>query len=92
MKKATRLYEKAAAHGSATGMNNLALMYSGVIGVPVDRVKQREWLEKAAALNNPTAMYGLGRMYDDPEGMPQDYVLARYWYEKAAALALKEKR
>ena len=48
---ARRWYEKAAAAGNASAMNNLGTLYDGGRGVRQDYAEARRWYEKAAAGN-----------------------------------------
>jgi uncharacterized caspase-like protein len=81
---ARQLYEKAAAMGSVTAMNNLGAIYSVGNGVPQDYAEARKWFEKATA-GLPVAMTNLGQFYRDGHGVARDYAEARKWFEKAAA-------
>ena len=66
-------YEKEAAAGDATAMNNLGTLYYYGHGVPQDYSKAREWYEKAAAAGNAAAMRNVGLLYHNGQGVPQDY-------------------
>ena len=79
-------YERAADLGDAAAMANLAYMYDGGRGVPVDKVKARDWYLKGAEAGNGPAMASVGYLFANGEGGPQDYGKAMEWYRKGADL------
>jgi TPR repeat protein len=79
-------FEKAANLGDVTGMTNLASVYGGGVGVPVDFAVARNWFTKAAAANSSEGMYQLGLMTQDGDGGPKDDTAAKTLFEKAASL------
>jgi uncharacterized protein len=59
---ARECFEKAAAKGDATAMNNLGLLYQNGQGVAQDYGKGREWYEKAAAKGDADAKARLEKL------------------------------
>lgn len=65
-------YEKAVQQGSLDAATNIALMYSGGIGVSKDPAKAMTWFRQAADGGDATAQYNLALMYARGAGIPQD--------------------
>lgn len=72
-------YEKAVQQGSLDAATNIALMYSGGIGVPKDPAKAITWFRQAAEGGDATAQYNLALMYARGNGIPQDYKEFIHW-------------
>jgi TPR repeat protein len=77
-------YEKAVQQGSLDAATNIALMYSGGIGVPKDPAKAMTWFRQAAEGGDPTAQYNLALMYARGNGIPRDYKEFVRWATAAA--------
>ena len=77
-------YEKAVQQGSLDAATNIALMYSGGIGVPKDTAKAMTWFRQAAEAGDATAQYNLALMYVRGNGIPQDYKEFLHWATAAA--------
>ena len=77
-------YEKAVQQGSIDAATNIALMYSGGIGVPKDPAKAMTWFRQAAQAGDATAQYNLALIYMRGNGIPQDYKEFLHWATAAA--------
>jgi uncharacterized protein len=77
-------YEKAVQQGSLDAATNIALMYSGGIGVPKDAARAMTWFRKAAEGGDATAQYNLALVYVRGNGIPRDYKEFVHWATAAA--------
>ncbi len=77
-------YEKAVQQGSLDAATNIALMYSGGIGMPKDAAKALAWFRQAAEGGDATAQYNLALIYVRGNGVPQDYKEFARWATAAA--------
>jgi len=77
-------YEKAVQQGSRDAATDIALMYSGGIGVAKDLAKAVGWFQQAAEAGDGTAEYNLALMYVRGNGVPQDYQQFVRWATAAA--------
>lgn len=76
-------YEKGAALGNVSSMNNIAHHYAFVLEEP-DYVKAMEEYQKAAALGSGAAMHSIGYLYQNGYGVEVDHDKAMEWFLKAA--------
>jgi TPR repeat protein len=77
-------YRKAANQNYAPAQRNLAGLYSGGFGVPLDQVEACKWYRKAAEQNDAFSQWAVGGCYFNDEALPKDMVEACKWYRKAA--------
>jgi hypothetical protein len=78
------LFRKAAAAGSAAGMNGLGFAYERGIGAPRDMSEALRWYRQSAGAGNRAAMRRLGVVYRKGEGVEKDLVQAASWFRKSA--------
>lgn len=78
-------FERSAALGNTSAMNDLGTLYGFARGFTRDYGRALQWFRKAASLGSGDAMGDLGTMYYYGRGVAQDYKQARYWWEKAVA-------
>ncbi len=81
---AKMLYETAAADGSGSAMNSLAILYSLGRGVPQDRSKALQLYRMSAATGAAAALSNMGLAHSSGRLLPQDFIVAAKWYEAAA--------
>jgi hypothetical protein len=79
----TKLYQKAAQHGSAAAQANLAFAFLAGLGVEKSETKAAHWFQKAAEKNLPIAQYALSELYEGGKGVKQDPVIALKWLRLA---------
>ncbi len=85
IKRAERLYHRAAEEGQPSSMLALADMFARGAGVQANRSVARVWYEKAAKAGSVPAMLQLAYDLTGQYGLPPDYAKARVWFEQAAA-------
>jgi TPR repeat protein len=83
---AIELLKQAAALGSASAHNNLAMMYVEGRGVIRNVFAAITHFEKAAAMGNATAAANIGYIYQHGKSVVADHAKAIAWYSKAQAL------
>lgn len=88
--EAHRLWESAAALGSAGSMFNLSVLYAEGRGVAADERKAFEWMKKSAEAGDPQAMFRVGERYTIGAGVSKNADAAAYWLEKALAAKLPD--
>jgi uncharacterized protein len=76
--------EKAAAHGNAIGLNNLALLTEKGAGTAPDLTAARELYRKAAEAGYSPALYNLALSYEWPPTGESDHAASFAWHTKAA--------
>lgn len=81
--RAKDCYEKAAALGNLSAMENLGLMYLNGTGVPQNHQYAKECFEEAIKSGNTVALNHLGMMYFSGTGVAQNYRKAKEYFEKA---------
>lgn len=82
--EAIRNYEKAAAKGSASAMNDLGYIYEAIEGY-VDSNRSFEWYSRGVELGSPHAANGLANCYMDGLGTTPNIKKAIELYEQSAA-------
>ena len=86
-KAALRWFEKAAAQGNVSAMEQLGFMQERGLGCEVDVKSAKAWYERAVEKGDAAAMVGLGKMYfQGCDGIEKDYVKAGECFKKAAPL------
>jgi uncharacterized protein len=85
-KRAFELYSKAAAGGSAVGMDNLASAYVRGTYVKQDFNQALDWYEKAIENGNEGSLQSIGNMYFNGQGVPKDYETAARYFQQAVDL------
>ena len=84
--RAYELYSKAAAAGSAIGMESLGGAYVSGTYVKQDFGKALDWFEKAVEAGNADALQQIGNMYFNGQGVQKDYAMAAQYFQQAADL------
>ncbi|MBO4311718.1 MAG: SEL1-like repeat protein [Desulfovibrionaceae bacterium] len=84
LKKAVKLWSKAAGEGVTEAQFNLGWMYDMGLGLPKDPQKALEWYQKAAEKGDAKALYNLGIMHHTGKCVPENIAKAMELYEKAA--------
>jgi TPR repeat protein len=82
--EALEWYKKAARQGSLDAATNIALMYSGGIGVAKDPAQAVNWFRQAATGGDATAQYNLALIYARGNGITKDYKESLRWLTAAA--------
>ena len=86
-KAAFNWFEKSAAQGNVSAMEQLGFMHERGLGLDVDIKSAREWYEKAVDKGSAAAMVAIGKMYfRGYDGIEKDYAKACEYFKKAAAL------
>src|ERR1700722_10651218 len=80
-----KAYLKAAGHGDADAMLQVALSYQHGWGIYRDDAKAVDWFDKSAAAGNAQGMYQFGLCYELGRGILPDRDQAIAWYTKASA-------
>jgi TPR repeat protein len=81
---AFRWFSRAAALGSAEGINMVGRCHELGWGVPVDQVEATRWFRRAAEKGSDWGAYNLGCMLLYGEGVPHDRAAALRWFEASA--------
>jgi len=84
--RAMRIFEKEAAKGDCTAVNNIGWMFQYGLGRPVDARQAAQWYVKAAGQGCGVAARNVAAMYDAGEGIAADPQEALKWYLKAVDL------
>ena len=84
--KAFELFTKAAASGSAIGMESLGGSYVSGTYVKQDFGKALDWFEKSVEAGNANSLQQIGNMYFNGQGVPKDYAMAAQYFQQAADL------
>ena len=84
--RAFELYSKAAAAGSAVGMENVATSYVRGMYVKQDFGKALDWYEKSIEAGNEASLQPIGNMYFNGQGVPKDYETAARYFQQAVDL------
>jgi TPR repeat protein len=82
--KAFFWYEKSAAQGNLSAVNNMGFMYQRGQGVEKNEELAADLYRKAAEDGLVSAMFNLGRCYASGIGVSKDFAQAIVWLEKAA--------
>ncbi len=81
---AMKLYQTAAAGGSAYGMYSVGLMYFDGKGVDRSYVNAMKWYKQGAEKGYPQAQHAMGSMYEQGQGVKRDIAEAAKWYTMSA--------
>ena len=65
-------------------MSNLAVLYAGGAGVPVNFAEAARWFQRAAKLGYVDAQFNLAVLFERGDGVPQSLLDAYKWYSIAA--------
>jgi TPR repeat protein len=82
--EARRLFDKAAAAGYGSAMNDIGIIYEGDEGATKNYAEANRWYSKAVAAGEPIAMINQGWLYEHGLGVAKDLTEARRLYETAA--------
>jgi hypothetical protein len=84
-KRASQLYELAAAHGHAIAQYNLGVCYYSGQGVKINYKTAALWYRRAAEQGYPSGQCGLGNIFLEGKGVAQSHDEAVKWFRLAAA-------